>query len=200
MPESDILIVPQDQTVHQSLVVVTDQQAEANGYKFDVVKRHRTRRSYKPTMHSVPSGSQVSDHVRKDPIAFQLVGVLTPYNVLTLTSALSAFEADEDFTELSDLLGDTANSALEIARKNRDQLIQYADRFTLLTVMGNDFQHPNMIITTIDDPRTPTMGDSYELTVSFRQIRVPRGTARIAPLIASDADLLGGGEVKDLGQ
>ena len=195
MAESDIFIVPQDQTVHESLVVVSNEQRQLNGYKFDAVKRYRTRRSYRPTRHSVPSGSQITDHVRKDPIVLDLVGVITPYNVITANFPIS--DLSDPFA--SGAFEDIADSALEKARKNRDQLVQYADRFTLLTVMGDDFQHANMIITVIDDPKTPQMGDSYELTVSFRQVRVPRMTSRIAPLISSDADLLGGGEVKDLG-
>ena len=198
MAESDIFIVPQDQTINERLVVVTDSQRDGSGYKFDAVTRYRTQRSYKPTRHSVPSGSKITDHVTAEPIVFQLVGVLTPYNVVTIANVRSIFSGPIDSIE--DALVDGANSALELVRRNRDQLIQFADEFTLLTVMGNEFQHPNMLITRIGDPKTPAMGDSYELTVSFSQIRVARQSSRIAPLISGDADALGGGPVKAVGQ
>ena len=38
------------------------------------------------------------------------------------------------------------------------------------------------------------MGDAYELTVSFRQIRIPRNSARVAPLFSSDVERLGGSD------
>lgn len=193
MAESDIFIVPQDQFVHESIVVVSSEQ-RLDGYKFDAVKRYRTKRTYRVTRHSVPSGTSITDHVSTNPIVFQLVGVITPYNVITANFPV----LDISDPLLSGALSDIADSALEMARNNRDQLVQYADEFTLLTVMGDEFQHANMIITSIDDPKTSRMGDSYELTVGFRQIRIPKNAARIAPIIDGDADLLGGGEVRDV--
>jgi hypothetical protein len=189
MAQSDIYIVPQDQTVNSSIVVVTDEQKSASGYQFDAVRRYRTKRTYRATRHSVPSGASITDHVAKDPISFQLVGVLTPYNVVVPV----AVDISDPFAAA--IFEDTA---IELARKNRDQLVEYADKFTLLTVMGDEFQHANMIITSIDDPKTTAMGDSYELTVSFRQIRIPKNAARIAPIIDEDAELLGGGDFKDV--
>ncbi len=200
MAESDIAIVPQDQTVSDKMVVVTESQRR-RGYAFDAVTRYRTRRTYRPTRHSVPSGASITDHVSKDPIAFQLVGVLTPYNVVSLAGVSSAFSiAGSGVSLLSQVLDRGAETALEKTRRNRDQLIQFADEFTLLTIIGDEFQHANMIVTSVDDPRTVGLGDSYELTVSFRQIRIPKQSSRIAPLISEDADLLGGGAVQDVGQ
>jgi hypothetical protein len=198
MAESDIYIVPQDQTVSENLVVVNDAQRAA-GYQFDAVKRYRTKRTYRVTKHAVPSGLPINDHVTRDPVKFQLAGVITPYNVFTpevatIIAGVSQGSANSSF----DALGAVAETALEKARKNRDQLVQYADEFTLLTVMGDEFAHANMIITSIDDPKTPKMGDSYELTVSFEQVKIPQNAARIAPIIDEDADLLGGGDVKDV--
>lgn len=195
MSESDIFIIPQDQFIHTSLVVVSEAQ-QLSGYQFDAVTRYRTRRTYKPTRHSVPSGSNITDHVSKKPVKFQLVGVLTPYNVLTTASATVALSNPLEID--LDVIDDAANSALELARRNRDQLVQYADEITLLTVMGDEFQHANMIITSIDDPKTPAHGDSYELTVSFEQIRVPLSSSRIAPVTSEDADKLGSRSLKDL--
>lgn len=200
MAESDIAIIPQDQTVSDKMVVVTESQ-RFRGYKFDAVTRYRTRRRYRPTKHSVPSGASITDHVSTDPIAFQLVGVLTPYNVVSLAGVSSAFSiAGSGVSSLSQILERGAESELEKTRRNRDQLIQFADEKTLLTVIGDEFQHANMIITSIDDPRTTALGDSYQLTVSFLQIRIPKQSSRIAPLISEDADFLGGGSVQDVGQ
>lgn len=200
MAESDIAIIPQDQTVSDKVVVVTDFERR-RGYSFDAVTRHATQRSYRPTRHSVPSGASITDHVTTDPVAFRLVGVLTPYNVISIPTIARAFAgAVSGSAIISRLLERGAETALDTTRKARDQLVQFADDHTLLTVMGDDFQHSNMIITRISDPRTPALGDSYELTVSFRQIRIPSQSSRIAPLISDDADALGGGAVQDVGQ
>lgn len=200
MAESDIAIIPQDQTVSDRIVVVTESD-RLRGYKFDAVRKYRTRRTYRPTKHSVPSGAAITDHVSTDPISFQLVGLLTPYNAADVSGFASllfgAFASDNVVT---DAIADSADTELEATRRKRDQLIQFADEKTLLTVMGNEFQHANMIITSIDDPRTVGLGDAYELTISFRQIRIPVNVARIAPLISDDADFLGGGDVQDVGQ
>ena len=187
MAESDIFIVPQDQTLSEGKVVVTDFQ-KRRGYRFDAVIRYRTRRTYKATRHSVPSGAAITDHVSKNPIDFQLVGFLTPYNVITNVGTGIAFtSASGGATSLSGFLERGAESALELARRNRDQLTQLADEFTLLTVMGDEFQHANMVITSIDDPKTVAMGDSYQLTVSFKQIRIPRSSSKVEPLVSDDA-------------
>ncbi len=189
MAESDIFIIPQDQTVHTSLVNLTEAQRLAV-YRFDAVLRYVTRRRYKPTRHSVPSGSKISDHVSTDPIKFQLVGVLTPYNI-----SLAGVPID---TATPEVLDDIANSALELTRRKRDQFIQYADEKTLLTVVGNEFGHANMIITSISDPKTVGIGDSYELTVGFDQIRVPLSSARANKLVSEDADKLGSKTLREL--
>ncbi len=194
MAESDIFIIPQDQTVHTSLVNVTEAQ-QLSGYQFDAVTRYRTRRRYKPTRHSVPSGSQISDHVSTMPISFQLVGVLTPYNVVTANIPI---DIADPFAAVFDAADDLAASALELARRNRDQLVQYADEKTLLTVMGDEFQHANMIITSIDDPKTVGIGDSYELTIAFAQIRVPLSSSRVNKLVSEDADKLGSRSLREI--
>jgi hypothetical protein len=200
MAESDIIIVPQDQTVNDRLVVLSDFQTR-RGYRFDAVTQYGTQRSYRPTKHSVPSGAAITDHVSRDPLVFRLVGVLTPYNVVSLAGVGGAFaSAVEGSDALEAALLQGSDSALDLIRKNRDQLVQFADEFTLLTVLGNEFQYANMIITRINDPKTPALGDSYQLTVSFREIRIALESSRIAPLIDADADSLGGGEVKDVGQ
>jgi hypothetical protein len=142
-------------------------------------------------MHSVPSGSPITDHVRTDPITFQLVGVLTPYNVARNNIP---FDLEDPFAAAFDDADDQADASLELTRRNRDQLLQYADERTLLTIVGDEINLPNMVITSIDDPKTSTLGDSFELTMSFRQIRVPTNAARIAPIISDDAEALGGGQ------
>lgn len=189
MAESDIYIVPQDQTVHTSLVNLSEAQQLA-GYRFDAVLRYITRRRYKPTKHSVPSGSRITDHVSTEPIAFQLVGVLTPYNV-----SLGGVPID---TASVEVLDDIANSALELTRRKRDQFIQFADEKTLLTVVGDEFGHANMIITSISDPKTVGIGDSYELTVGFGQIRVPLSSTRLTTLVSEDADKLGSRSLREI--
>lgn len=200
MAESDIAIIPQDQTVSDRIVVVTDFERR-RGYKFDAVRKYRTRRTYRPTKHSVPSGAAITDHVSTDPISFQLVGILTPYNAADVSGFASLlFGAFAGEGVLTDAIAVGAETELEATRRKRDQLIQFADEKTLLTVMGDEFQHANMIITSIDDPRTVGLGDAYELTISFKQIRIPVNVARIAPLISDDADFLGGGDVQDVGQ
>ena len=88
-------------------------------------------------------------------------------------------------------LDDISNSALELARRKRDQFVQYADEKTLLSIIGGEFQHANMVITSISDPKTVDMGDSYELTVGFDQIRIPLSAARGNKLVSEDADKLG---------
>ena len=197
MAESDIFIVPQDQVAHTSMVVVTDFE-KRRGYQFDAVTRYDTRRTYKPTKHSVPSGSKITDHVTKEPIAFRLVGVLTPYNVLATSGAAAALFGAFGGDTVTDALAAAGESALERTRRNRDQLIQYADEFTLLTVMGGEFQHANMIITSISDPKTVGIGDSYELTVSFREIRVPRSSSTLEPVVSDDAMRAGFRPLKEI--
>lgn len=199
MAESDVYLIPQTETITERLVVVTDAQKET-GYQFDAVTRYRTDRRYKPTRHVLPSGSSITDHVHKDPIAFQLVGVITPYNqVINVSTFLGNIQFDNplDLQESRELLNIEAESAIEVAQGNRDQLVQYADDFTLMTVLGNDFAHANMLITSVSDPRNPDMGDAFELTIGFRQIRIPPRSSRIAPLISEDVDFLGGGDTKD---
>lgn len=197
MAKSDIFIIPQDPTTSDRVVVVTDEQL-ASGFQFDAVTKYRTRRTYRPTRHSVPAGTPITDHVTREPILFSLVGVITPYNVVSVVNPALALESDADFTDLLDLLGESAATAIELARKNRDQLVEFADKFTLLTIIGDEFQHSNMIITSVDDPRTPKLGDAYELTVSFRQIKIPNQAARVAPLVSSDALRLGAGSTQEV--
>lgn len=198
MAESDILIIPQDQTVHTSKVNVTEAQ-QLSAYKFDAVLRYRTRHKYKPTRHPVPSGSNISDHVSTAPISFQLVGVITPYNDLSASSVAAALAGSPGAdTDVIDVIEGAANTALELARRKRDQFIQYGDEHTLLTVMSGEFQHANMVVTSVDDPKTTAHGDSYELTVSFEQIRVPLSSSRIAPVTSEDADKLGSRSLKDI--
>ncbi len=198
MAETDIFIVPQDQTLNESKVVVTDFQ-KRRGYTFDAVIRYRTRRTYKVTRHSVPAGAAITDHVSKNPIEFQLVGFLTPYNVVSLAGSGTAFaSAAGGVTSLSRVLERGAATALELARRNRDQLVQLADNFTLLTVMGDEFQHANMMITSVDDPKTVALGDSYQLTVSFKQIRIPRSSSKVDPIVSDDAMKAGFRPLKEI--
>ena len=197
MAESDIFIIPQDQAVTDKVVVVSEQQRNS-GFQFDAVTKYRTRRVYRPTRHSVPSGASITDHVTREPVVFSLKGVITPYNVVSPIRTLAVFQSEPALINLFDGLVEAATSAVETARENRDQLVQFADSFTLLTVLGNEFQHANMIITMVDDPKTTKLGDAYELTVSFRQIKIPRQAARIAPLVSDDALRLGGGAFSEV--
>ena len=197
MAKSDIFIIPQDPTTSDRVVVVTDEQRES-GFQFDAVEKYRTRRTYRPTKHSVPAGTPITDHVTRDPVMFALVGVITPYNTVSVVNPALALENDPDFTSLLDLLNESAATAIELVRKNRDQLVEFGDNFTLLTIIGDEFQHANMIITSVDDPRTPKLGDAYKLTVSFRQIKIPKQAARIEPLVAPDALRLGAGATAEV--
>ena len=193
MAESDIAIIPQGETVQERIVVVTETQRE-RGYNFDAVRRYRTRRTYRPTKHSLPNGSPITDHVATDPISFQMVGLLTPHNQIINASAFPSVTTEEDAQALVEFFSDPADGALELVRRNRDALIQYADEKTLLTLIGDDLNLPNMVITSIDDPKTPELGDAYELTIGFRQVRVPRSASRIAPIVSDDVERLGGGD------
>jgi hypothetical protein len=197
MSESDIFFIPQDQTVSSDIVVLSEAQ-RTNGTQFDVVKKHSTQRTYRPTRHSVPSGSNITDHVAKDPILFSILGIITPHSVFSSVRGIAqigSLGSDAEIAALQDALAEQTVQSAENAQRTRDQFVSFADNFTLLTVVGDDFQHANMIITRVGDPRTPDMGESYELTISMRQIRIARQAARIAPLIASDASKLGGGSI-----
>lgn len=194
MAESDIFFIPQDQTVSSDIVVLSEAQL-TSGTQFNVVKKHSAQRTYRPTRHSVPSGSNITDHVAKDPILFSILGVITPHSVFSSVRGIviGALGSDAEIAALQDALAEQTVQSAENAQRTRDQFVSFADNFTLMTVRGDDFQFPNMMFTRIGDPRTPDMGESYELTISMRQIRIARQAARIAPLIASDASKLGGG-------
>ena len=72
---------------------------QGSGYEFDAVTRYDTRRRYKPTRHSVPSGSSITDHVSKEPIVFRLVGVLTRADVIQQSELRAIIDADADLDD-----------------------------------------------------------------------------------------------------
>lgn len=191
--ESDIFLVPQDQTVASAIVPVSESNIVRNGYQFDAVTKYSTMRTYKTTKHPVSGGASISDHAYTQPLKFTLTGVLTPYNVKSpITNAIIGLISGGGSD--SSILGNLTSlnrAAIEQVRRKFKQLTEFGDRHTLLTIIGDQFQEANMVITRIGDPKGPDMGEAHIIRVDFIQIRVPTNAADIADIVSDDARDLG---------
>jgi len=187
MADSEIYLIEQQPKAEARVFVVTEAQLKS-GYQFDVVTKYATRYTFRPTNHGLPSGASISDHVVKNPVQFTLSGVLTPYHVvspirLALTSEFASSVREE-------ITAATA-TAIETVNRRRDRLLEMANALTPLTIIGNSFQHANMVITSITDPKTPDIGDGFQFTIGFQQIRIAPVSSQLPPLLDEDAQKAG---------
>lgn len=191
--ESDIFLVPQDQTIGSAIVPVSEANILVNGYQFDAVTKHSTMRRYRTTRHPVSGGASITDHAYTEPMKFTMTGVLTPYNVKspTVNAIIGLVSGGGTDGSIFGNLTSLNRAAIEQVRRKFRQLTEFGDRHTLLTIIGGQLQEANMVITGIGDPKGPDMGEAHIIRVDFIQIRVPTTAADIADIVSADARDLG---------
>ena len=200
MAKSDIYFVPQSPQAGSDKVGIVDI-AAPDSYQLDAVTQYTPTYTYQTTDHGVPSGATIADHVITAPFMWAVSGVLTPYSLVGVFNLGAAgFIAaskggGERFSEIADALKASTSAAIETVNRKRDQLVAFAEDHTVLTIIGKKFQYSNMVIVGLTIPETPEVGDGYQVSVQFKQIRIAQTARSIGPITSVDASKLGASAV-----
>lgn len=121
--------------------------------------------------YPVESGSNITDHVRNQPVILQMTGFVTNSPVPILD--LGVDKLKESLSNVGDEVSSKVISRDKFERTTvaRDLLLDYWKNGTLLDIDTNFFVYTNMVIESLLVPRNATIGDAMRFEATFKQIR-----------------------------
>lgn len=139
---------------------------DGNGLVIDATISEEHSIGVDTTDHPVEKGYNVTDHRRVRPRTIKLTGIMSNYPVKLFASA---------------------GGAKDYVANSWDMFKKWRDRGDLVTVATSLETYENMLITDVSVPRDSKRGNSFEFTVTAKELRIVESEEVPAPEIDTKA-------------
>lgn len=121
------------------------------------------------TSHPVESGSDITDHIRPEPLQLSITGIVsdTPIGSKQINRAISAGGTSIQIRQL-----ETPTSATGFGRSAWAKLDAIRTAAKPIKVVTRDKTYESMALVSVSVPKEARTGGAFEFTAQFRQVRI----------------------------
>ena len=121
------------------------------------------------TEHPVESGSNITDHIRPEPVQLAVTGIITnsPIGTRQTQRVINAGGAVVTATQL-----EAAPNALGYAQTAWKKLEGYRQTAKPIRVVTRDRTYESMAMLSLTVPKTAKTGDALEFSATFKEVRI----------------------------
>lgn len=127
-------------------------------FTLDAAMTEKHSRKVTISKHPIETGAKPTDHAELDPRTYVVEGVFTNVPISDLTQALRGLS---DGTALDGSYSKAMSDAL-------DELLEMRQPMTISTELR---LYTNMVMTTLDLPRDPSIGEAIQFSATFEEVR-----------------------------